>query len=108
MTAVAPTPRARPEGRVAAAVVGSLIGLVALALLVGGAALLAADQTQRGADGWLSSPYRGFDTPARALTAEQLDLGDVHAGWGPHLGAVRVRARADGGRAVFVGIAPQA
>ena len=108
MTALAPTPPARSAGRVAATIVGSLIGLLALALLAGGGALLWADQTQRAADGWLSSPSRSFDTPARALTAERLDLGDVRAGWAPHLGAVRVRARADGGRAVFVGIAPQA
>src|SRR5690242_16173235 len=108
MTTLAPTPPARSAGRVAASIVGSLVGLLALALLAGGAALLWADQTQRGADGWLSSPYRAFDTPARALTAEQLDLGDVRAGWAPHLGDVRVRARTRDGRPVFVGIAPQA
>jgi hypothetical protein len=108
MTVLAPTPPARRAGRVAATIIGSLLGLLALALLAGGAALLWADQTQRGADGWLSSPHRSFVTPTRALTAERLDLGDVRAGWAPHLGAVRVRARADGGRPVFVGIAPQA
>jgi uncharacterized protein DUF4389 len=108
MTALAPTPPAHTAGRVAATIVGSLIGLLALALLAGGGALLWADQTQRSPDGWLSSPHRSFTTPARALTAERLDLGDVRAGWAPHLGDVRVRARADGGRAVFVGIASQA
>jgi Domain of unknown function (DUF4389) len=107
MTALAPTPPARSAGRVAATIVGSLIGLLALALVAGGGILLWADQTQRGSDGWLSSPSRTFDTPARALTADRLDLGDVRAGWAPHLGDVRVRARADSGGAIFVGIAPQ-
>src|SRR5918911_358416 len=108
MTALAPTPPARATGRIAATVTGSLLALVAVALLAGGAFLLWADQTQRSSDGWLSSSYRTFDTSTRALTAEGLDLGDLDASWAPGLGDVRVRARMQGGRPVFVGIGREA
>src|SRR5436190_1514740 len=108
MTALAPPPPARRAGRIAATAAGSLIALVAAALIVAGGVLLWADLTQRGSDGWLASPWRHFNTPTRALTAEGLDLGDVPADWAPDLGAVRVRARAVGGRPVFVGIGPEA
>jgi hypothetical protein len=108
MTALAPTPPTRTPARVAAIISGSLLALVAAALIVAGGFLLWADLTQRGSDGWLTSSFHRFDTPTRALTAEELDLGDLPAARAPDLGDVRVRARAAGGGPVFVGIAPQA
>jgi hypothetical protein len=107
-TAIAPPPPARTPGRIAAVIGGALIALVAATLILAGSLLLWADLTQRGSDGWLVSPWRHFNTPTHALTAEGLDLGDLPADWAPGLGDVRVRARAIDGRPVFVGIAPEA
>src|SRR5689334_15357073 len=105
-----PPARAGSAGRVVAIVVGALISLLAFVALLGGGIGLWADSTQRDADGWLSSPWHRFDTPTRALTAEGLRLGDVRGGPEdhiPNLGRVRVRARSEDGRPVFVAIAPE-
>ncbi len=105
-----PAAPASDAGRVAAVVTGSLIALVATALLVTGGLGLWAHATQRDGDGWFSSPWHRFDTPTRALTAEGLRFGDIRGGpedWIPDLGPVRVRARGADGAPVFVGIAPE-
>jgi hypothetical protein len=96
---------------VVAIVVGAIISLIATALLVTGGLGLWAHTTQRGDDGWFSSPWHRFETPTRALTAEGLRLGDVRGGpedWIPDLGPVRVRARSADGAPVFIGIASEA
>jgi hypothetical protein len=106
-----PTPPQAPAGssagRVVAVVAGALIALLSLCLLLGGGVALWADTTQRDADGWLSSPWHRFETPTRALTAEGLDLGRPGDSL-PDFGSLRIRARATDGRAVFIGIAPEA
>jgi hypothetical protein len=105
-----PSAPANSAGRVVAVVFGSLIAVVATALLVAGGLGLWAHATQRDADGWFSSPWHSFDTSTRALTAEGLRLGDVRGGpedWIPDLGPVRVRARSADGAPVFVGIAAE-
>jgi hypothetical protein len=104
-------PEGRGAGHVAAIVAGSLIALLAAALLLAGGVGLWADSTQRDGDGWLSSPWHRFETPTRALTAEGLRLGDVDGGpdsWVDDLGDIRVRARQSDGGPVFVGLAPEA
>ncbi len=106
-----PSAPALDAGRVVAIIAGPLIALVAVALLAAGGLGLWAHTTQRDADGWLSSPWHRFETPAHALTAEGLRFGDVRGGpedWIPDLGPVRVRARSAGGEPIFVGIAPEA
>src|SRR4051812_34435252 len=105
-----PTP-ALSAGRVVAIVAGAIAALIAFVLLAASAFGLWADATQRGADGWFSSPWQQLDTSSRALTAEGLRLGDVRGGPEnslPDLGPVRVRARSNNGLPVFVGIAPEA
>jgi hypothetical protein len=105
-----PTP-SLSAGRVVAIVAGAVVALLAFVLLAASAFGLWADATQRGSDGWFSSPWHQLDTSSRALTAEGLRLGDVRGGPEnslPDLGPVRVRARSNTGRAVFVGIAPEA
>jgi hypothetical protein len=100
--AVAPTGPAPSErgraGRIVLFVVGSVAALLAFALLVGGCALVAVDQTQRDDDG-------EFRTSTYALVSESADL---HLGseWAvdAFLGTVRIRSESD--RAVFLGIGP--
>jgi hypothetical protein len=100
--------KAPGAGRVAAIAGGAVLALVALALLALAGVGFWADTTQRDDEGWLTSPSHRFETRSHALTAEGLGLGELDGDWAPGLGAVRVQARAADGRAVFVGIAPEA
>lgn len=109
----APPPPAPPRdaGRVVAIVFGALLAFLALIVLALGGVGLWAHTTQRDADGWLSSSWRQLDTSTRALTAEGVELGDIHGGpedWVGDLGPVRVRARRVDGGPVFVAIASEA
>ena len=87
-------------------VVGTIAGLFALGLLVGGCALVAVDQTQRDDDGFLMSPTQDFSTPTYAIVSESADLDAEGAEWAldTFLGTVRIRSESD--RPVFVGIGP--
>jgi Domain of unknown function (DUF4389) len=95
-------------GKVILIVVGVIAGIVALALLVGGCALVAIDQTQRDDDGFLMSPTQEFSTPTYAVVSESADLDTEGAEWAldAFLGTVRIRSESD--RRVFVGIGPAA
>jgi hypothetical protein len=103
-------------GRIVLAVVGALAVLLALTILAGGGFLLWANQTQRDADGYFTSPTERFQTDTRALVSEGFDVTAEASGKdlpdflreGGRLGTVRVRATAAGGRVqpVFVGIGP--
>ncbi len=91
-------------GKVVLFVVGTVAGILAFALLVGGCALVAVDQTQRDDDGFLMSPSVEFSTPTYAVVSESAELDTTGAEWAldTFLGTVRVRAESD--RPVFVGI----
>jgi hypothetical protein len=110
--AVAGEPAAPPArkgwtgGRIALVVVGTIAGLLALGLLVGGCALVAVDQTQRDDDGFLMSPTQDFSTPTYAIVSESADLDTEGGEWAldTFLGTVRIRSESD--RPVFVGIGP--
>jgi hypothetical protein len=93
-------------GRVALIAVGVVAGIVAFALLVGGCALVAIDQTQRDNDGFLMSPSVVFSTPTYAIVSESADIDTDGTEWAldSFLGTVRIRSETD--RAVFVGIGP--
>jgi Domain of unknown function (DUF4389) len=93
-------------GRIALVVVGTIAGLLALVLLVGGCALVVVDQTQRDDDGFLMSPTQDFSTPTYAVVSESADLDTEGAEWAldTFLGTVRIRSESD--RPVFVGIGP--
>jgi hypothetical protein len=93
-------------GRIALFVVGSVAALLAFALLAGGCALVAVDQTQRDEDGFLMSPSRDFATSTYAIVSDSADIDLDGPDWAAKgvLGTVRIRSESD--RPVFVGIAP--
>ena len=95
-------------GRVILFVVGGLAALIAFALLVGGCAIVAVDQTQRDDDGFLMSPTEDFSTATYAIASESADIDVDGAAWAVEtfLGTVRIRSESD--RSIFVGIAPEA
>jgi Domain of unknown function (DUF4389) len=102
-------PRARSTaGRVVLIVVGVIVGVIALGLVAGGAALVVIDRTQRDDDGFLMSPRQEFSSPTYAVVSETADLDTDGAEWAldTFLGTVRVTS--DGERDVFVGIGPAA
>jgi len=110
-----PGPRAPAwgPGRALALVGGSLLGLIALALVVAGVALVLAHATARDSAGFYTAPTERFTTGTYALTSEGLQIGDVRdhgADWALDAvdATVRVRASEPGGRPVFIGIAPKA
>jgi hypothetical protein len=95
-------------GPIMAMVIGSLSALLALGALGTGGALLWADQTQRDATGFLSTPEERFDSPTYAVVAEDIV---VHA-TGPDrflpqriLDRARVRVSATDGSSLFIGLA---
>lgn len=97
--------------RVAMLIVGVVLVLLGFGTLVGGGGLLAAHATQRGADGYLTSPTYVVETEGYAVTAEEIHLGgpspDDWVPWFPRFEA-RLNAEAADGGAVFVGVAPRA
>jgi hypothetical protein len=115
-TVVAPAPAAPgpiaetrggwTAGRIVLVVVGVIIGIVAFGSLAGGCALVAVDQTQRDADGFLMSPREEFASPAYAVVSENAELDTKGAEWAldAFLGNVRIRSESE--RPVFVGIGP--
>jgi hypothetical protein len=94
---------------VVAVVLGSLAALIALALLLGGAALIGAHAGARDSDGYYTTGTERLATATYALTVENVDLGSDAADVVPKdiLGRVRIRAERPGGRPVFVGIGPE-
>jgi len=98
-------------GRIAALVVGVLLGLVSLALLTGGGTALWADATQRDA-GYVMTGRHEFSAAGSALTTEPTELGSSGVGWlyAPGLlGKVRIRVTpTNPSSTLFVGIGPSA
>ena len=100
----APAARSGGAGKVALLVVGSIFGLIALGVLAGGGTAVVFDQTQRDADGYLSSSFEGYSTSTYALVSETIELQAPGAGsWNDLVGKVRIWSQAD--HPVFVGIA---
>jgi hypothetical protein len=99
-------------GRIAAVTAGSLLALLAVALLAAGVALVVVHSTQRDEDGFYTSGTERLGTPTAALTAEGVhlgDVGDVGDEWlldGDHV-TVRLSATAAAAEPLFVGIARQ-
>jgi len=103
--AVAEPARARwSGGRVATVVVGSLLALVSFAMVVGGCAGVAVDQTQRDSDGYVMTPGHGFGTSTYALQSTAADLHGGSSDLRRILGTVRVTSTSN--RALFVGLGP--
>jgi hypothetical protein len=114
-SAAHPSPALRSSpgaGRILALVVGTLLAVLAAALLLGGIALVAAHLTQRDDDGFYTSPTTRLATGTYALTGEGIDLGDVHgstADWSVESLDATTRIRVDpaGDAPLFVGVAPE-
>jgi hypothetical protein len=102
------TPSAAPRrsswttGRVIGLIFTSIGGLIGLALLLGGIAVMLAYAFGRDDDGYFNSDRKQLQSPAFAVTSEEIDLGE--ADWAPDeiLGDVRIQV--DSERPVFVGI----
>jgi hypothetical protein len=79
-------------------------GLIGLALLVGGIAVLAAYLFARDDDGYFTSDREQLESATYGITTEDIDLGMDEADWAPDeiLGDVRIQV--EGNEPVFVGI----
>jgi hypothetical protein len=87
-------------------VFSSIGGLIGLALLVGGIAVLAAYLFARDDDGYFTSDRKQLESATYGITTEDIDLGVDEADWAPDeiLGDVRIQV--EGNDPVFVGIGP--
>ena len=83
-----------------------LAGLGAL-LVIAGIALVVVHLTQRDTDGYYTSSTVKVAAPGYAVTAEGLHIANLPSFTNDVVGRVRVRARSNNGRALFVGIASQ-
>ena len=96
-------------GKAIAAIIGSLLALVALGLLIGGGTLLWAHHSMRNADGFFTSPSYRLETEGYAIVARDIDLASHPGDWWPSdvAATVRLSARSSRGDDVFIGIAPE-
>jgi hypothetical protein len=90
--------------RVIGMVFASIGGLIGLALLVGGIAVLAAYAFARDGDGYFNSDRKQLDSATYAITTEDIDLGVDEADWAPDKILGNVRVQVEGNKPVFVGI----
>jgi hypothetical protein len=90
--------------RVIGLVFASIGGLIGLALLLGGIAVLAAYAFGRDDDGYFTSDRKQLDSAAYAITTEDIDLGVDEADWAPDEILGKVRVQIEGEEPVFVGI----
>ena len=90
--------------RVIGTVFASIGGLIGLALLLGGIAVLAAYAFGRDDDGYFTSDRQQLDSGAYAITTEDIDLGVDEADWAPDEVLGKVRIQVQGEKPVFVGI----
>ena len=93
--------------RVIGMVFASIGGLIGLALLLGGIAVLAAYAFARD-DGYFNSDRKQLASPTYAITTENIDLGVDEADWAPEDILGKVRVQVEGARPVFVGIGSDA
>jgi hypothetical protein len=110
-TAARPSRPRRGVGKILLLLFGSLLALVALALLAAGGTLVWANETQRDDDGYVSTRTERFATGTYALTHEGAEIGDVTDApdWlVDRLGTVQIRATSTTGKPVFVGIGREA
>ena len=91
-------------GRVVALVTGTILALVSIGLLSGGAFLTWADLTQTH-DGFLTIGTASYSTSGYALASDPVELGGGWGWLGRFVGDVRIRVTpADPARQVFAGI----
>ncbi len=107
-TATSPPARRWTAGRVIGMVFASIGGLIGLALLIGGIAVMVAYAFGRDDDGYFNTDRKQLESPTYAITAEDIDLGADEVDWAPNGILGKVRVQVDGKRPVFVGIGPDA
>src|SRR5436309_4703227 len=83
-----------------------LAGLGGL-LVVGAIALVVVHLTQRNMDGYYTSSTVQVAAPGYAITAEGVHIANLPTLTNDVIGRVRISARSNNGRALFVGIASQ-
>ena len=93
--------------RVIGMVFASIGGLIGLALLVGGIAVLAAYAFGRD-DGYFNSDRKPLDSATYAITTEDIDLGADEVDWAPDKILGKIRVQVEGDKPVFVGIGSDA
>ncbi len=91
-----------------ALVFASIGGLIGLALLIGGIAVMAAYAFGRDGDGYFNTDRKQLESATYAITAEDIDLGADEVDWAPNGILGNVRVQVDGRKPVFVGIGPDA
>jgi hypothetical protein len=90
--------------RVIGIVFAGIGGLIGLALLIGGIAVLAAYAFGRDHDGYFTSDRQQLESATYAITTEDIDLGADEVDWAPDKILGNVRVQVDGEKPVFVGI----
>ena len=104
--------QARPRagwtaGRVVAMVFTSIGGLIGLALLLAGIAVILVYAFGRD-DGYFNSDRKELTSPAYAITTGEIDLGADELDWAPDAILGNVRIQVDSEKPVFVGIGSNA
>lgn len=91
-------------GRVIGLIFTAIAGLIGLALLLGGIAIIAAFAFGRDDDGYFTTDRKALESDAYAITTEDIDLGADGLDWAPDevLGTIRLQVEAT--KPVFVGI----
>jgi hypothetical protein len=90
--------------RVIGMIFASIGGLIGLALLVGGIAVLAAYAFGRDDDGYFNSDRQQLESTTYAISTEDIDLGEDEVDWAPDKILGNLRVQVDGEKPVFVGI----
>jgi hypothetical protein len=91
-------------GRVIGMVFAGIGGLIGLALLAGGIAVMAAYAFGRDDDGYFNSDREQLDSATYAISTEDIDLGADEVDWAPDEILGNVRVQVEGAKPVFVGI----
>jgi hypothetical protein len=91
-------------GRVIGMIFASIGGLIGLALLLGGIAVMAAYAFARDDDGYFTSDQTQLESATHAITSEDIDLGAEATDWAPDEILGNVRIQVEGDQPVFVGI----
>lgn len=101
---VAPPRSSWTASRVIAVVFAGIGGLIGLALLAGGIAVLTAYAFGRDDDGYFNSDRQRLESATYGIVTEDIDLGVDEVDWAPEEILGKVRIRVEGEQAVFVGI----